>query len=38
LQLAGEQALVVPAALADSHPRARPYIGQALGWVACWTR
>jgi SAM-dependent methyltransferase len=25
-------------ALTESLPRARPYIGQALGWVACWRR
>jgi SAM-dependent methyltransferase len=38
LTLAGEQVLIVPPSLADRLPRARPYIGQALGWVACWQR
>jgi hypothetical protein len=38
LTLVGEQTLVVPPELAGSLPRARPYIGQALGWVACWSR
>jgi ubiquinone/menaquinone biosynthesis C-methylase UbiE len=37
LTLIGEETLVVPAELAESVPRAGPYIGQALGWVACWT-
>lgn len=30
--------LVVPSALADEFPRAAPYIGQNLGWVACWSK
>ena len=38
LILAGEQVLTVPPSLADQLPRARPYIGQALGWVACWRK
>jgi SAM-dependent methyltransferase len=38
LTLAGEAVLVAPPSLADQFPRARPYVGQALGWVACWQR
>jgi SAM-dependent methyltransferase len=38
LTLASEQVLIVPPNLADQLPRARPYVGQALGWVACWQR
>jgi SAM-dependent methyltransferase len=38
LTLAGEQVLIVPPILADQWPRARPYIGQKLGWVACFKR
>lgn len=38
LRLEAAQSLVVPAALADRLPRARPYVGRPLGWVACWTR
>jgi ubiquinone/menaquinone biosynthesis C-methylase UbiE len=38
LQLEGEQALQVPAELADRLPRAGRYVGQNLGWVACWSR
>jgi SAM-dependent methyltransferase len=38
LTLTGEQVLIVPPRLADRLPRARPYIGQALGWVACLQR
>jgi len=34
----GEQALVVPAELAERLPRAARYVGRNLGWVACWTR
>jgi malonyl-CoA O-methyltransferase len=34
----GEHVLTVPPSLADTHPRARPYIGQALGWVGCWRK
>jgi SAM-dependent methyltransferase len=37
LVLRGEQTLTPSPALADELPRARPYLGQALGWVACWT-
>jgi malonyl-CoA O-methyltransferase len=33
-----ERTLVVPPELADPLPRARPYIGLALGWVGCWDR
>jgi SAM-dependent methyltransferase len=33
-----EKVLVVPPSLAEQLPRARPYVGQALGWVGCWTR
>jgi SAM-dependent methyltransferase len=36
--LLSEATLVVPPALAEALPRARPYVGQALGWVACWVR
>jgi SAM-dependent methyltransferase len=35
---AGETVLVVPPSLAESFPRACPYIGEKLGWVACWSR
>jgi SAM-dependent methyltransferase len=38
LILDGEQVLVVPATLAERLPRAHPYVGQKLGWVACWRR
>jgi SAM-dependent methyltransferase len=38
LTLAGERALTVPPGLADQLPRARRYVGQALGWVACWRK
>jgi SAM-dependent methyltransferase len=38
LVLTGEQVLTVHPGLADELPRARPYIGRALGWAACWTR
>jgi SAM-dependent methyltransferase len=33
-----EQTLIVPPELAESLPRAAPYVGMALGWVACWTK
>jgi malonyl-CoA O-methyltransferase len=33
-----EQTLVVPAELATQLPRAGPYVGLALGWVACWDK
>ncbi len=36
MTLTGEEVLIVPPSLADQLPRAQPYIGQALGWVACW--
>jgi malonyl-CoA O-methyltransferase len=35
---ADERVLTVPPGLADAYPRARPYIGQALGWVGCWSK
>jgi malonyl-CoA O-methyltransferase len=38
LRLEGEQALVVAPELADRLPRAGPYVGRNLGWVACWSR
>jgi SAM-dependent methyltransferase len=38
LTLIGERVLTVHPGLADQFPRARPYIGRALGWVACWDR
>jgi SAM-dependent methyltransferase len=38
LSLAAEQVLIVRPSLAEQLPRARPYIGQALGWVACLQR
>ena len=38
LRLEGEEALIVPAELADRLPRAARYVGRNLGWVACWTR
>jgi SAM-dependent methyltransferase len=38
LELEEERTLVVPVELAERLPRAGPYIGKALGWVACWTR
>jgi hypothetical protein len=38
LRLEGEQALVVPPELAERLPRAAPYVGRNLGWVACWCR
>lgn len=37
LVLQGEQTLSPSPELADRLPRARPYLGLALGWVACWT-
>ncbi len=36
--LVEESTLVVPEEMADSLPRARPYVGQALGWVARWRK
>jgi SAM-dependent methyltransferase len=38
LTLVSERTLVVPATLAEQLPRARRYLGQALGWAACWTK
>jgi SAM-dependent methyltransferase len=38
LTLVDEKVLIVPAVLAERLPRARPYVGQTLGWVACWQR
>jgi SAM-dependent methyltransferase len=38
MALAQEQVLTVPPSLAEQLPRARPYIGLALGWVGCWKR
>jgi SAM-dependent methyltransferase len=38
LVLTGERVLTVPAGLAERLPRARPYIGRALGWVAGWIK
>jgi SAM-dependent methyltransferase len=35
---AGAQVLMVPPRLAEDYPRARPYIGRALGWVARWSK
>jgi SAM-dependent methyltransferase len=33
-----ERALIVPPELGEALPRARPYVGQALGWAACWRK
>ncbi len=38
LEPAGEQVLSVTDALAETLPRARPYVGSPLGWVARWRR
>jgi SAM-dependent methyltransferase len=38
LRLVEERTLVVPAELAEALPRAGPYVGRALGWVAHWDR
>jgi hypothetical protein len=38
LVLTGERVLTVSPGLAERFPRARPYIGRALGWVAGWTK
>jgi SAM-dependent methyltransferase len=38
LVLDAETVLAVPPELAESLPRARPYIGRNLGWVARWSR
>ena len=37
LTLEGEDTLIVPPTLAQRLPRAERYVGQALGWVACWS-
>ena len=33
-----ERTLIVPPQLTERLPRARPYVGLALGWVGCWDR
>jgi SAM-dependent methyltransferase len=33
-----EETLIVPPGLAQSLPRAAPYVGMPLGWVACWAK
>lgn len=38
LTLLAEQSLIVPPELAARLPRAERYVGQPLGWAACWTR
>lgn len=38
LVLVEERTLLVPPALAEILPRARPYVGRALGWLAVWER
>jgi malonyl-CoA O-methyltransferase len=38
LTLTAEQTLVVPPELARQLPRAAPYVGLALGWVARWDK
>lgn len=38
LRLIEERTLVMTAELAESLPRAAPYVGRALGWVARWER
>jgi SAM-dependent methyltransferase len=38
LNLEGDRSLVVPPELPERLPRAGPYVGRKLGWVACWTR
>ncbi len=38
LLLVEERSLIVPPELAEQTPRAVPYLGRALGWVACWAR
>lgn len=37
LLLEEEHSLIVPPELAQRLPRAIPYVGQALGWAACWS-
>jgi SAM-dependent methyltransferase len=36
--LVEERSLIVSAELSETLPRARPYVGQKLGWVACWRK
>jgi SAM-dependent methyltransferase len=36
--LVEERSLVVPAELGETLPRAIPYVGQRLGWAACWRK
>lgn len=38
LRLVEERTLVMTDEVADHLPRARPYVGRALGWVAHWAR
>jgi SAM-dependent methyltransferase len=38
LTLEVEQSLIVEPSLAAQYPRASRYLGQPLGWVACWTK
>ena len=38
LRLVEERTLVMPEELAQALPRAAPYVGRALGWVAHWER
>lgn len=38
LRLGEERELVVGPDLAESHPRAVPYLGRPLGWVAWWVK
>ncbi len=38
LRLVEERTLVVPPEMAESLPRAAPYVGKALGWIARWDR
>jgi SAM-dependent methyltransferase len=38
LTLLGERTLIVPPEMTIDYPRSERYVGQALGWVACWRR
>ncbi len=38
LVLDAEEDLTVPPGLAERLPRALPYVGRNLGWLACWTK
>lgn len=38
LRLDGEETLVVSPGLAEQLPRAGPYLGRPLGWIACWSK